>query len=79
MNPRMVHGFRSTGLEDFWDYFHSHERIEFLDVALDLRKFRLPKARSGLERRGTTARRRVVGRKKRGRPLKHAPTSLPLS
>ncbi|CAK9089545.1 unnamed protein product [Durusdinium trenchii] len=29
--------------EDFWDYFHSHERIEFLDVALDLRKFRLPK------------------------------------
>ncbi|CAE7807560.1 unnamed protein product [Symbiodinium sp. CCMP2592] len=29
--------------EEFWDYFHSHERIEFLDVALDMRKFRLPK------------------------------------
>ena len=29
--------------DDFWDYFHSHERIEFLDVALDMRKFRLPK------------------------------------
>ncbi|CAJ1338471.1 unnamed protein product [Effrenium voratum] len=29
--------------EEFWDYFQSHERVEFLDVALDMRRFRLPK------------------------------------
>lgn len=29
--------------DDFWDYFHCHERIEFLDYFVDLKKFRLPK------------------------------------
>eukprot|EP00931_Biecheleriopsis_adriatica_P000484 TRINITY_DN100517_c0_g1_i1.p1 TRINITY_DN100517_c0_g1~~TRINITY_DN100517_c0_g1_i1.p1 ORF type:complete len:283 (-),score=70.03 TRINITY_DN100517_c0_g1_i1:65-913(-) len=29
--------------EEFWDYFYAHERIEFLDMALDMKKFRLPK------------------------------------
>jgi len=29
--------------EEFWDYFYSHERIEFLDTYVDFKKFRLPK------------------------------------
>mmetsp|Transcript_44741 Transcript_44741/g.100456 ORF Transcript_44741/g.100456 Transcript_44741/m.100456 type:complete len:283 (+) Transcript_44741:54-902(+) len=29
--------------DDFWDKFHAHERIEFMDSSIDLRKFRLPK------------------------------------
>jgi len=28
--------------DNFWDAFHSHERIEFLESHIDLRKFRLP-------------------------------------
>eukprot|EP00415_Alexandrium_ostenfeldii_P004132 UN4132 len=28
--------------DDFWDKFHAHERIEFLEPHVDLRKFRLP-------------------------------------
>lgn len=29
--------------DDYWDKFHSHERIEFMDSWIDLRKFKLPK------------------------------------
>lgn len=28
--------------DNFWNSFHSHERIEFLDPYVDLRQFRLP-------------------------------------
>merc|ERR1711933_539708 len=28
--------------DEFWDYFYAHERIEFLDSVLDLRKLELP-------------------------------------
>jgi len=28
--------------DDFWDSFHAHERIEFLDPFVDMRHFRLP-------------------------------------
>lgn len=29
--------------DELWDYFCSHERIEFLDTHIDVRKFKLPK------------------------------------
>mmetsp|Transcript_72418 Transcript_72418/g.183265 ORF Transcript_72418/g.183265 Transcript_72418/m.183265 type:complete len:270 (-) Transcript_72418:70-879(-) len=29
--------------DDYWERFHSHERVEFLDSHIDTRKFRLPK------------------------------------
>jgi len=29
--------------DEFWDRFHSHERIEFMDSHIDMQKFRLPK------------------------------------
>eukprot|EP00421_Protoceratium_reticulatum_P067802 CAMPEP_0168425388 /NCGR_PEP_ID=MMETSP0228-20121227/35299_1 /TAXON_ID=133427 /ORGANISM="Protoceratium reticulatum, Strain CCCM 535 (=CCMP 1889)" /LENGTH=263 /DNA_ID=CAMNT_0008439381 /DNA_START=61 /DNA_END=852 /DNA_ORIENTATION=+ len=29
--------------DEFWDRFHCHERVEFLEPFIDMRKFRLPK------------------------------------
>lgn len=29
--------------DELWDYFYAHERVEFLDTHMDMRKFRLPK------------------------------------
>merc|ERR1712039_630783 len=28
--------------DDFWDYFYAHERIEFLETYVDMKKFKLP-------------------------------------
>eukprot|EP00933_Yihiella_yeosuensis_P055288 TRINITY_DN54010_c0_g1_i1.p1 TRINITY_DN54010_c0_g1~~TRINITY_DN54010_c0_g1_i1.p1 ORF type:complete len:296 (+),score=54.49 TRINITY_DN54010_c0_g1_i1:36-923(+) len=29
--------------DDFWDYYHSHERVEFLDTFIDMKTVKLPK------------------------------------